>query len=168
MAMGERTRDLLTQYFGGVQKQVGVGLSLGAGRGISLIRDAVHPFAVTAIRAGAAGFWDAFEALRDICMNSSLQIPLLVPNTSADCRDSELPNVARSIALPDPGYYAKSILPNLNNATLLRDRIYTYAPFQPAVQKLSAGGDLQVPLIIVQGTKDTNSPPITPYAPGEK
>jgi hypothetical protein len=48
--------------FGGVQTQVGVGLSYGGQGAISLIGEEVgNPFTATGIRAGAGGIWDNSE-----------------------------------------------------------------------------------------------------------
>jgi hypothetical protein len=61
LALGRRTRELL-MMFGGVQTQVGVGLSYGGQGAISLIGEEVgNPFTATGIRAGAGGIWDNSE-----------------------------------------------------------------------------------------------------------
>jgi hypothetical protein len=158
LVLGRRTRELL-MIFGGVKIHVGVGLSLGGIGAISLIGDVVdNPFTATGTRAGAGGVWEFAEENRKICMDPSSRIPLLgVPLPPGFC---SVESMARDIALADPDY-ARLILdlfpsdPDgakaLINAYNVSDRPIRV---QLDAEQLTAGGNLQVPLIIVQGTAD--------------
>jgi hypothetical protein len=160
LALGSRTRDLL-MIFEGVQTQVGLGLSLGGMGAISLIGDKVgNPFTATGTRAGAGGLW-TFEDDRKICMDPTPLIPLLgVPVSSVSPDYCSIKTMAEAIGAADPEY-AQSILDlfpsNPDGAKVLINK-YNVSDrpnkVQMDVDQLKAGGNLQVPLIIVQGTVD--------------
>ncbi len=162
LALGRRTREIL-MIFGGVQTQVGVGLSYGGQGAISLIGEEVdNPFTATGTRAGAGGIWDNSEDDRKkICMDPSPLIPLLgVPVSSVSPDYCLIETMAEDIGVADPEY-AQSILDlfqsDPDGAKVLINK-YNVSDRPNKVQKdvdqLKAGGNLQVPLIIVQGTAD--------------
>jgi hypothetical protein len=164
LVLGRHTRDLLT-IFGGVKTQVGIGLSLGGLGGISLIGDELaNPFTATGTRAGAGGIWDFTEEDRRICMEDPSQpIPLRgVPLPSGYC---SIETMAGGISLADAKYaqLILDLLPsNPDGARALIDAFnVSDRPIQVQrnVDKLTAGGDLQAPLIIAQGTADVTSFP---------
>jgi hypothetical protein len=158
LALGSRTRDLL-MIFGGVQTQVGLGLSFGGLGAISLIGEEVdNPFTATGTRAGAGGLW-RFEDHRKTCMESQ-RIPLLDPQVSLSPDDCSIERMVGEIAPADPEY-AQSILDRLPSdpdgaKALINEYNVSDRPnkVQKDVDQLKAGGNLQVPLIIVQGTAD--------------
>jgi hypothetical protein len=158
LALGRRTRDLL-QIFGGVTTQVGVGLSLGGIGAISLIGEEVgNPFTATGTRAGAGGIWTFNEEQRKICMDPFPKIPLLGTDlTSAAC---SIETLAGNIGVADPEYaqLILDLLPSDPNGARALINAYNVSDrpnkVQKDVDKLTAGGNLHAPLIIVQGTAD--------------
>jgi hypothetical protein len=159
LVLGHRTRDLL-KIFGGVQFQVGLGLSLGGVGAISLIGDkAGNPFTATGTRAGAGGLWDYIEEDRKICIDPPEKIPL-VDAPLAPALNCSIEARAKAMGVADPGY-AQLILDLLkSDPDKARKLLNEYnvsdrpKPVQNDVDQLTAGGNLQVPLIIVQGTVD--------------
>jgi hypothetical protein len=160
LALGHRTRELL-MIFGGVTTQVGFGLSIGGMGAISLIGEegAGNPFTATGIRAGAGGLWNVSEEDRKICMSPD---PKKIPLLGTELSDSDCTNegMANDIAAADPEF-AQSILDlSQSDPDAAKAQLNTYNvsdrpnKVQKDVDKLKAGGNLQVPLIIVQGTGD--------------
>jgi hypothetical protein len=159
LVLGSRTRDLL-MIFGGVQTQVGVGLSYGGQGAISLIGEEVgNPFTATGTRAGAGGIWDNSEDDRkNICTDPSPLIPLLgVPVPSGYCSTETM---AEDIGVADLEYAQLMLDLVQSDPDSARAQILAYnvsnrpIKVQKSVDKLTAGGNLQSPLIIVQGTAD--------------
>jgi hypothetical protein len=150
----------MNEIFGGVKYQVGIGLSNGGLSGISLVGDqSGNPFNGTGTRAGAGGFWH-FEENRNFCFADPppTTIPLNgFPLPEGVC---SIEGFAWTINLVDPEY-AQQILDLLPSdpagaRQLVLDYNVSLRPkvVQNNVEKLTAGGDLKVPLIIVQATAD--------------